>query len=90
MTVYIPGLNETDLKKIILSLQQLGAGRSNATGTVTLAANSATTVVTPAQAGMIATGSQPILTSITRDAARQRKYVRVERQRRLLHHHSQQ
>lgn len=69
MTVYIPGLNETDLKKIILSLQQLGAGRSNATGTVTLSVNSATTVVTPAQAGMIATGSQPILTSITRDAA---------------------
>jgi hypothetical protein len=68
MTAYVPGITETDLKKIILSLQQLAAGRSNATGTVTLATGSATTVVTPTQTGMIATGSQPILTPITANA----------------------
>ena len=68
MTAYVPGVTETDPKKIILSLQQLAAGRSNATGTVTLAINSATTVVTPTQAGTIATGSQPILTPITANA----------------------
>jgi len=32
MTAYVPSVNETDPKKIILSLQQLAAGRSNATG----------------------------------------------------------
>ncbi len=46
MTVFLPHITETDLKKIILSIQQLGAGRSNATGTVTLTANVATTTVT--------------------------------------------
>lgn len=45
MTVYLPAITETDLKKIILSLQQLGAGRSNATGTITLAASASTTTV---------------------------------------------
>ena len=44
MTAYVPGITETDLKKIILALQQLAAGRSNAVGTVTLATGSATTV----------------------------------------------
>ncbi len=46
MTAYVPGLSETDLKKIVLSIQQLAAGRSNAVGTVTLTANVATTTVT--------------------------------------------
>jgi len=32
MTAFVPGLNETDLKKIVLSLQHLAAGRSNVTG----------------------------------------------------------
>lgn len=45
MTAYVPGTEETNLKKIILSLQQLAAGRSNAVGTVTLATGAATTVV---------------------------------------------
>lgn len=45
MTAFVPGINETDLKKINLAIQQLGAGRSNATGTVTLTPSSATTVV---------------------------------------------
>lgn len=48
MVVYLPGTEETDLKKIILALQQLGAGRSNAVGTFTCTANQATTTVTDA------------------------------------------
>ena len=69
MTAYVPSLTETDPKKIILSLQQLAAGRSNATGTVTLTVSSATTVVTPTQSGMIAPGSVPILVPTTANAA---------------------
>lgn len=46
MTVFLPGLGETSLKKIILSLQQLGAGRSNAVGVVTLTASATSTTVT--------------------------------------------
>lgn len=68
MTVYTPGLNERDLNKIILSLQQLAAGRSNATGTVTLTENSATTVVTTST-GTCAPGSVPILVPTTANAA---------------------
>ncbi|WP_315731669.1 MULTISPECIES: hypothetical protein [unclassified Bradyrhizobium] len=45
MTVYLPAITETDLKKVILALQQLGAGRSNATGTLTLAASAASTTI---------------------------------------------
>ena len=69
MTAYVPGTNETDLKKIVLAIQQLAAGRSNAVGTVTLATGSATTTVTPNQAGIIASGSTPILTPTTANAA---------------------
>lgn len=68
MTAYTPGINETDLKKVILSLQQLAAGRSNATGAVTLTENSATTVVTT-QTGTCSTGSVPILIPTTANAA---------------------
>lgn len=69
MTAYVPGLDETDLKKIILAIQQLAAGRSNAVGTVTLATSAATTVVAPTQSGMIAPGSTVILTPTTANAA---------------------
>ena len=69
MTAQVPGINETDLKKIVLAIQQLAAGRSNAVGTVTLATGSATTVVVPTQSGMIAPGSTPILTPTTANAA---------------------
>ena len=69
MTVFVPALTETDLKKVIMSLQQIAAGRSNATGTVTLTANAATTTVTPTQTGSIAAGSTPILTATTANAA---------------------
>ncbi len=57
MTAYVPELNETDLKKIVLAVQQLAAGRSNATGTVTLRTSNATTVVVPNQVGTVAAAS---------------------------------
>jgi hypothetical protein len=66
MTAYIPGINETDLKKIVLALQQLAAGRSNAVGSVTLATGSATTIVS---ASNCAAGSTPILTPASASAA---------------------
>lgn len=44
MVAYVPDINERDLKKYALSLQQLGAGRSNAYGTVTCTTLSKTTV----------------------------------------------
>lgn len=66
MTAYIPGTTETDLKKIILAIQQLAAGRSNAVGSVTLATGSSTTVV---PAPNCAVGSTPILTPTSASAA---------------------
>jgi hypothetical protein len=66
MTAYVPGIAETDLKKIVLAIQQLAAGRSNAVGTVTLQVSSATTTVTTANC---AEGSTPVLTPTTANAA---------------------
>jgi hypothetical protein len=66
MTAYVPGLAETDLKKIVLALQQLAAGRSNAVGSVTLATGSSTTTVTTTNC---AAGSTPILTPVSATAA---------------------
>jgi hypothetical protein len=66
MTAYVPGITESDLKKIVLAVQQLAAGRSNAVGTVTLATGSATTVVTDKNC---AAGSTPLFTPITANAA---------------------
>lgn len=68
MTVYLPGLEETDPKKMIRSLHELGAGRSNAVGTVTLATGAASTVVTTFT-GICAPGSVPILIPTTANAA---------------------
>jgi len=68
VTVLTPALTETDPKKINLAIQQLAAGRSNATGTVTLTQNSATTVVTT-RTGTCSTGSVPILVPTTANAA---------------------
>jgi len=66
MTAYVPGINETDLKKIVLAIQQLAAGRSNAVGNVTLATGaSSTTVTTP----NCAAGSVPILVPASANAA---------------------
>jgi hypothetical protein len=66
MTAYVPGITETDLKRIVLAIQQLAAGRSNAVGTVTLATGAATTIVA---APNCAAGSTPMLTPATANAA---------------------
>lgn len=66
MTAYVPGITESDLKKIVLAIQQLAAGRSNAVGSVTLATGSATTTVSTPNC---AAGSTPILTPATANAA---------------------
>lgn len=68
MVAYVPGLDEKDPNKLIMSLQQLAAGRSNAVGTVTLTQNSATTVVTT-RPGLCSTASVPILIPTTANAA---------------------
>jgi hypothetical protein len=66
MTAYVPGVTETDLKKIILAIQQLAAGRSNAVGSVTLATGASSTTVTTANC---AAGSVPILVPASANAA---------------------
>lgn len=66
MTAFVPGIAETDLKKIILALQQLAAGRSNATGTVTLATGAATTIVADPNC---AAGTVPLLVPASANAA---------------------
>ncbi|WFU53863.1 hypothetical protein QA639_29980 [Bradyrhizobium pachyrhizi] len=66
MTAYVPGIIETDLKKIVLAIQGLAAGRSNAVGTVTLATGASTTIVSTPNA---ASGSTPILTPASANAA---------------------
>lgn len=66
MSVYIPGLNEKDIKNVIRSIQQLSAGRSNAVGTVTLRASATSTTVSDPNC---ASGTTPILTPTTADAA---------------------
>lgn len=66
MTAYVPGTNETDLKKFVLAIQQLASGRSNAVGTVTLSTGAASTVVADKNC---ATASTPILTPVSANAA---------------------
>ena len=66
MTAFVPGMAETDLKKVILALQQLAAGRSNATGTVTLATSASMTIVTDPNC---AASTVPLLTPVTANAA---------------------
>jgi hypothetical protein len=66
MTAYVPGITETDLKKIVLAIQQLVAGRSNAAGSVTLATGAASTVVADKNCSA---GSTPILMPATVNAS---------------------
>jgi len=68
VTVLTPALTETNPQIVNLAIQQLAAGRSNATGTVTLTENSATTVVTT-RTGTCFTSSVPILIPTTANAA---------------------
>ncbi len=73
MTVAVPGITETDLKKIVIAIQQLAAGRSNAIGSITLNTGAATTLVDVTMNSVaptiIAAGSVPILTPTTANAA---------------------
>jgi hypothetical protein len=66
MTAYVPGITETDLKKIVLAVQQLAAGRSNAVGSVTLTTGAATTTVSD---NNCASGSTVLFTPTTANAA---------------------
>lgn len=66
MTVYVPGIDEKDPKKIILSIQQLAAGRSNGVGSFTLTTGAATTTVTDMNC---AVGSNVIPVPTTANAA---------------------
>lgn len=51
MSVSLPSRDEKDLAKYALALQQLAAGRSNATGSVTLAAGATSTTVSAVNCG---------------------------------------
>jgi len=51
MPALIPALNDKDLNKIIISIQQLAQGRNNAIGTVTLDLNVGKTTVTAPNCG---------------------------------------
>ena len=66
MTAYVPGITETDLKRIVLAIQQLAAGRSNAVGSVTLLTGVPSTSVATSNC---ATGSVPILVPASANAA---------------------
>ena len=66
MTAYVPGSGEPDVRKLVLSLQQLAAGRSNAVGSKTLTTGSATTIVIDKNC---AAGSVPILVPTTANVA---------------------
>lgn len=65
MTAYIPGLNGS-LKDALRAIAQLGAGRSNGVGVVTLAASAASTTVTDPNC---AVGTTIILSPSTAHAA---------------------
>lgn len=66
MTAYVPSLEEKDLKKFRRSIVELASGRSNATGTVTLATSAASTTVNDPNC---AAGSVVILMPTTANAA---------------------
>lgn len=66
MSVRVVDRNEKDLSKLALAINELGQGRSNAVGTVTLTASVGSTTVT---AVTCATGSTPILVPTTAHAS---------------------
>jgi hypothetical protein len=65
VTAYVPSLNERDLTKYAISLQQLASGRSNGVGTVTCSTLSSTTVTD----ANCAAGSRVQLTASSSNAA---------------------
>lgn len=66
MSVLSVQTNERDLTKFANVLHQLSAGRSNAVGSFSLTASTTTTTVTAINC---ASGSTPILTAMTANAA---------------------
>jgi len=66
MTARVVDRNEKDLTKLTLAINELASGRSNATGTFTLAAGMTSTAVSAPTCGA---GSVPILVPFTADAA---------------------
>lgn len=66
MTAYIPPAGSTDLKAFWRSIVGLASGRSNGTGTVTLAANATSTTVEDENCAI---GSAIKLSPATADAA---------------------
>lgn len=66
MTAYVPGENEKNPQNLVRSLQQLAAGRSNATGTVTLTVSAAATTVVDENCSV---NSVPKLVAATAHAA---------------------
>ena len=66
MSALVLGSAETDLKRIVLAVNQLTEGRSNAVGAVTLRANQTTTTVTAPNCGA---GSHVFLFPRTANAA---------------------
>jgi len=66
MTVRVVDRNERDLTKLTLAINELASGRSNATGSFTLAAGATATTVAAPTCGA---GSVPILAPTTANAA---------------------
>lgn len=66
MTALVLAPDEADRRKINTAINQLAQGRSNAVGSVTLAANAATTTVA---AGNCGAGSVVLLSPLTAHAA---------------------
>lgn len=64
--VIVPSADETDQRKVISTVRQLSEGRSNATGTATLTASAASTVVTALTCGE---GSTVLLMPTTANAS---------------------
>jgi hypothetical protein len=66
MSALVIAPDEKDARKIATAINQLAQGRSNAVGTLTLAANTGTTVVTAKNCGA---GSVVLLSPLTAHAA---------------------
>ena len=66
MSTYIVARDENDLKKFALAIQQLAQGRSNATGSCTLAPSASSTTVVAQNCGA---GSVVLLSPRTAHAA---------------------
>ena len=70
MSVYLPALADTNIKKVSIAVHQLAQGRTNANGSFTLAANATTTTVLFAVAAP-STSSLMYWQPVTADAAAQ-------------------